>query len=155
MSQEVLFSLLVIAGCSLLGLVALWAYIVEEPIPVEDIPDPWEEKRRKRPRYYVNGSTMDHAEDAARRRREQTRRDHADYGRKAPPPAPPAPIPWMQILGVDRTAGQKDIRSAYVRLMKGLHPDIAGQNAYTSERCAMVQEAYEKGKAEAAANGRR
>lgn len=152
MSDELLFSMLVLTGCAMLGMVALWAYVQEEPLPVEDEPDPWTKPRRK-PRYYVNGSTIDHAAEA-RRRREQDRRRRAGSGRRSPPAAPPPPAPWTTVLGIGGNAGQREIRRAYVKLMKSLHPDLVAQTPQTSARCAEVQSAYDRARADAVAAGR-
>jgi len=154
MSDELMFSMLVMTGCAMLGIVALWAYVHEEPVPVDEVPDPWEERRRKKPRYYVNGSTIDHAAETSRRRREQARRDRANAGRRPPPPPPPPPDPWTKVLGIQGHAGQREIRRAYIRLMKSLHPDLVAQTPQTSSRCAAVQEAYDRAKADAVAGGR-
>lgn len=51
---------------------------------------------------------------------------------------------WCDILLLDPDATDADIRKSYARLMKGLHPDVAGFDAGTSARCARVQSAYEE-----------
>jgi hypothetical protein len=51
---------------------------------------------------------------------------------------------WCDILLVEPDASPASIRKAYARLMKGLHPDLAGPDANTSRQCALVQEAYQQ-----------
>lgn len=154
MSDELVFSMLVLTGCAMLGVVALWAYVQDEPLPVDDEADAWQAPARKKPRYYVNGSTIDHAAETRRRRREQERRNRAGEGRRQPPPPPPLPDPWTKVLGIGGNAGQREIRKAYIRKMKRLHPDIVAQTPQTSARCAELQGAYDRAKADAAAGGR-
>lgn len=47
------------------------------------------------------------------------------------------------ILGVDRSAGEKDIKAAYRRLAKELHPDRNTGNPRAAERFAEVTAAYD------------
>lgn len=49
---------------------------------------------------------------------------------------------WCDILHLEPDASPSAVRKAYARLMKGLHPDIAGGDEYTTRQCALVQEAY-------------
>jgi DnaJ-domain-containing protein 1 len=49
---------------------------------------------------------------------------------------------WCDILHLDPDASPSAIRKAYARLMKGLHPDIAGADEHTTRQCALIQEAY-------------
>jgi DnaJ-class molecular chaperone len=46
-------------------------------------------------------------------------------------------------LGVDRSASEKDIKSAYRRLAKELHPDRNQDNPKAAERFAQVTQAYD------------
>jgi DnaJ-class molecular chaperone len=47
------------------------------------------------------------------------------------------------ILGVERSANEKDIKSAYRRLAKELHPDRNQDNPKAAERFAQVTQAYD------------
>ena len=49
---------------------------------------------------------------------------------------------WCDILLVEPDATPAAIRKAYARLMKGLHPDLAGADENTSRQCTLVKEAY-------------
>jgi hypothetical protein len=49
---------------------------------------------------------------------------------------------WCDILLLEPDATPDAIRKAYARLMKGLHPDIAGADEHTTRQCALVQDAY-------------
>lgn len=51
---------------------------------------------------------------------------------------------WCDILLLEPDASPAAIRKAYARLMKGLHPDVAGADEHTSRQCALVQEAYQQ-----------
>ncbi len=121
------------------------------------------EDRRERPRYHANGSAPHgsrHSHD-----------DGPDNGFEAwarangfrwsdassappPPPAPPPSPHWSRVLGIPRDAGAGDIRKAYAKVMRGLHPDVAVQDATTSQRCTDARIAYEEAKRDAIAAGR-
>ena len=47
------------------------------------------------------------------------------------------------ILGVARGAGEKDIKSAYRKLAKELHPDRNADNPKAAERFSEVTRAYD------------
>ena len=47
------------------------------------------------------------------------------------------------ILGVPRNASEKDIKSAYRKLAKELHPDTNKDNAEATEKFQAASEAYE------------
>ena len=49
---------------------------------------------------------------------------------------------WCDVLLLEPNASPAAIRKAYARLMKGLHPDVAGADENTTRQCALVQEAY-------------
>ena len=49
---------------------------------------------------------------------------------------------YYQILGVPRTADQKDIRSAYRRLARQYHPDVNGGEKTSEEKFKQINEAY-------------
>jgi DnaJ-class molecular chaperone len=51
-------------------------------------------------------------------------------------------IDFYAVLGVDRTASQQEIRQAFRRLVRGLHPDRTGGKDADAERLREVLEAY-------------
>jgi hypothetical protein len=51
---------------------------------------------------------------------------------------------WCDILLLEPDASPAAVRKAYARLMKGLHPDVAGADQHTTRQCALVQEAYQQ-----------
>jgi molecular chaperone DnaJ len=50
---------------------------------------------------------------------------------------------YYQILGLDRTAGTNDIKSAYRKLAREYHPDVNRDNPEAEERFKEINEAYE------------
>jgi DnaJ-class molecular chaperone len=50
---------------------------------------------------------------------------------------------YYEILGVPKSAGEKDIRSAYRRLARKFHPDVNPGKASASDRFKKINEAYE------------
>jgi curved DNA-binding protein len=50
---------------------------------------------------------------------------------------------YYKILGVDRTAGEKDIRRAYRRLARMYHPDVNPGDKASQERFKEINEAHE------------
>lgn len=50
---------------------------------------------------------------------------------------------YYQTLGLRRAASADEIRKAYLKLAKKLHPDVNAQNNYFEERFKSIQEAYE------------
>lgn len=118
--------------------------------------------RRDRPRYHANGSSAhgrhEHHEDVHDSGFEAWARANGFHFRDAsappPPPPPPATPHWSRVLDIPKTSGAKDIRAAYAKAMRGLHPDVAVQDAMTSQRCTDVRIAYEQGKKDAQDAGR-
>lgn len=55
----------------------------------------------------------------------------------------PAVKDYYEVLGVPRTASEKDIRQAYRRLARKYHPDVNPGNKSTEERFKELQEAYD------------
>ena len=49
---------------------------------------------------------------------------------------------YYQLLGVPRTASQKDIRSAYRGLARQYHPDVNGGEKASEEKFKQINEAY-------------
>jgi hypothetical protein len=70
--------------------------------------------------------------------------------RRTTPPRPPRPpkarpadaASFYAVLGVERGAGQDDIKRAYRRLARQLHPDV-NPGAESAERFKKVTEAYD------------
>jgi DnaJ-class molecular chaperone len=50
---------------------------------------------------------------------------------------------YYQLLGVDRDASDGDIKRAYRKLARELHPDVTGDDPRATERFKLVTEAYE------------
>ncbi len=50
---------------------------------------------------------------------------------------------YYQVLGVERTASEKDIRKAYRRLARQYHPDVNPGNQQAEEKFKEINEAYE------------
>lgn len=84
---------------------------------------------------FADGNSSKPEEDAGPEP-EQEESDRPRSAHAAPRPR------WCDILLLEPDAKPAAIRKAYARLMKGLHPDVAGANEYTSAQCAIVQEAY-------------
>ena len=53
------------------------------------------------------------------------------------------PKDLYQVLGVSKTATDADIKKAYRKLARELHPDLTGGDAKKSERFKAVNEAYD------------
>lgn len=118
--------------------------------------------RRDRPRYHANGSSaqgrhdpFEHAPDNgfeawARANGFRWR----DASQEPPAPPPPRTPHWSKVLNVPRTAGVGEIRKAYASTMRRLHPDVAGQNELTSQRCTEARVAYEQARRDAQEAGR-
>lgn len=119
---------------------------------------------RARPRYHANGSSgpgdrgyehtgPDHGFEAWARAN-GFRWSDASSAPPPPPPSPPAGPHWSTVLDIPRTAGSREIRKAYAKVMRSLHPDVAIQDATTSQRCTDARLAYERAKMDAQAAGR-
>lgn len=50
---------------------------------------------------------------------------------------------YYKVLGVARTAGEKDIKQAYRKLARKYHPDLNPSNKVAEERFKEIQEAYD------------
>src|SRR5260370_4967432 len=50
---------------------------------------------------------------------------------------------YYEVLGVDRKAGQKEIRQAYRKLARKYHPDLNPGDKSAEEKFKQVQEAYD------------
>ncbi|MCS7223613.1 MAG: molecular chaperone DnaJ [Armatimonadetes bacterium] len=53
------------------------------------------------------------------------------------------PKDYYQVLGVSRTASEKDIKQAYRRLVRQYHPDLNPNDKRAEEKFKEIQEAYE------------
>lgn len=120
--------------------------------------------RRDRPRYHANGSSAQGRHDSFDQGPDEgfeawanangfRWRDASSQQPPAPPPPPAAPH-WSKVLGIPKTAGVAEIRKAYARTMRGLHPDVAEQNALTSQLCTDARVAYDQARQDAQRNGR-
>jgi DnaJ-class molecular chaperone len=73
---------------------------------------------------------MEQEEAAARERawqqEERQRRDDSAQGKLSEPQA-------LEILGLKAGATKQEIRAAYTRLMKLVHPDIGGSNFFAKQ----------------------
>lgn len=117
----------------------------------------YDNDRRADRRYYANGSNTNRG--TTRRASEGGFDGSAgswsrSYAPPPPPPPPPREPDWWRVLDVPRTSEVGGIRRAYVKAMQAVHPDIVGNDALTSQRCADLSSAYEAGRKEAAARGR-
>ena len=50
---------------------------------------------------------------------------------------------YYKILGVDRNAGEKEIKRAYRRLARQFHPDVNPGDKHAEEKFKEINEAYE------------
>jgi hypothetical protein len=184
MPQEAIVTLLLVVGCILSAIMAVMSRVElpgqdeyrpvangprgsgrADPLGRDDGRAPWRDPAHERagwreaPRFHANGSSAhgrDRWEDAPDNGFEAWARAQGHRWSERPPMAPPSPSGphWSQVLGVPRSAGEREIRSAYARVMRGLHPDVAPQDATTSQRCAEAQAAYRRGREDAKAHGR-
>lgn len=64
-----------------------------------------------------------------------------------------SPPTWCDILLVEPDAGLGEIRKAFARVMKSIHPDTSTHDAATTARCLKVKKAYEAARLDAQRNG--
>lgn len=121
--------------------------------------------RRERPRYHANGSEPrgwkgapedgpDHGFEAWARANGFRWSDASSRSEPPPPPPPPAAPHWSRVLDIPRNSGVAEIRKAYAKVMRSLHPDVAVQDAFTSQRCTDARIAYEAARRDAIEAGR-
>jgi len=137
---------MLIIGCAVVGFGLVWMYFPSPASPQTD------EHAHDDGR---DGQASQREQDRANGYERKTEEFSGQNDKPRNDSAPHNPHPsWCDILLVERHAGQAEIRRAFARVMKSIHPDTATHDAETSARCLKVKHAYEQAKLDAQNNGR-
>ena len=89
------------------------------------------------PALFGGGTTR--AEAAKRRQRKQERRRRRKERRRNSSPAKPSAAQALEVLGLKAGATEQEIRAAYTRLMKRVHPDFGESNFFATQLNEVTQ----------------
>src|SRR5262245_39023277 len=89
------------------------------------------------PALFGGGTTR--AEAAKRRQRKQERRRPRKERRRNSSPAKPSAAQALEVLGLKAGATEQEIRAAYTRLMKRVHPDFGESNFFATQLNEVTQ----------------